>query len=42
MVTREFTWELKWNAGDADMAEEDTKVHISLVLSQDTLSRVDA
>ena len=37
-VTREF----EWYARDAGMAKEDTKVHLVLVLDQDTLTRLDA
>ena len=40
--TREFAWEFEWCTRDASMAEEDAKVHLVLVLNQDTLSHLDA
>ena len=42
MATREFTREFEWCTQDGGMAEEDAKVHLVLVLNQDTLSCLDA
>ena len=41
MATREFTQDFKNCAQDVGMVEEDLKVHLALVLNQDTLSHLD-
>ena len=41
-MAKEFAREFEWRAQDAGMAEEDAKVHLVLVLNQDTLTRLDA
>ena len=41
MVAREFAREFERRAQDAGMAKEDTKVHLVLVLNQDTLAHLD-
>ena len=42
IATRKFNQEFKLHAQDVVMAEEDDKVHLVLVLNQDTLTRLDA
>ena len=42
MATREFNQEFKGHARDADIAQEDAKVHLVLALNQDTLNFLDA
>ena len=41
-ATIEFAQEVKRRARDASMAKEDTKVHLVLLLNQDTLTCLDA
>ena len=41
MATREFAWEFKQHARDVGMAKENAKVHLVLVLNQDTLTHLD-
>ena len=40
-ATREFAREFEQHVQDVGMAKEDTKVHLVLVLNQDTLTRLD-
>ena len=42
IAMREFTQEFEWCAQDTGMAKEYAKVHLVLVLNQDTLSCLDA
>ena len=42
MATREFAREFEQHVQDAGMAKEDAKVHLVLVLNQDTLTCLDA
>ena len=41
-VARKFAQEFERHARDAGMAKEDAKVHLVLVLNQDTLAHLDA
>ena len=41
MEIRDFAQKFEWHALDAGMVKEDTKVHLVLVLNQDTLSHLD-
>ena len=41
-AAREFPREFERHARDVGMAEEDAKVHLVLVLNQDTLAHLDA
>ena len=41
MTMREFAQEFEQYAQDAGMAKEDAKVHLVLVLNQDTLTHLD-
>ena len=42
LVAREFSRKFERCAPDVGMAEEDAKVHLVLVLNQDTLAHLDA
>ena len=42
IAMREFVWEFEQCTQDAGMTKEDTKVHLVLVLNQDTLTHLDA